>query len=177
MSNAQARALAEEYAEKYNPEHVAPFPYENVLKAHGDLRVYYTSLDDPDVSGAILFKDGKFSILINNAKPTTRQHFTLGHELGHYFLHQKELRSEAGIIDGDDSLDGPKILYRLDNNDAESKRLETEANNFAASLLMPKYLVRKAWDATGGIEECARIFQVSVVAMSVRLTKLGLISE
>ncbi|HEX3568220.1 MAG TPA: ImmA/IrrE family metallo-endopeptidase [Candidatus Saccharimonadales bacterium] len=175
MSYTRVRALAEEYAEKYNPEHVAPFPYENILKAHDDLRIYYTALDDANVSGAILYKDGVFSILINNTKPQTRQHFTLGHELGHYFLHQSELKSESGIIDGDDALDGPKILYRMDN--AESQRLEKEANNFAASLLMPADLVRKAWDATGGVEECARIFQVSVVAMSVRVTKMGLISE
>jgi Zn-dependent peptidase ImmA (M78 family) len=168
------RALAEEYATKYNPDRVSPFPFENVLKAHEDLKIYYTVLED-DVSGVILFKDNEYSILINTDKPSTRQNFTVGHELGHYFLHKEELQHSSGIIDGDDSLDGQKILYRRD--DESNKRLEIEANNFAASLLMPADLVRQAWQATHSVEECARIFSVSVVAMSVRLTKLKLLSE
>jgi Zn-dependent peptidase ImmA (M78 family) len=175
MSLTQVRALAEEYANKYNPENVAPFPYENITDAHKDLRIYFTALEDDNVSGAILFRDDEFSILVNNSKSTARQHFTLAHELGHYFLHQNMLREEQAIVDGEASLDGPKILYRLD--DAEAKQLETEANNFAASLVMPTDLVRRAWEATHSIQECARIFSVSPVAMSVRLTNLGLISE
>ncbi len=175
MKLPQIRALAEEYALKYNPKHLAPFPYENVITEHTDLRVYFTTLDDDAVSGAILFKDGQYNILINNSKPEARQHFTLAHELGHYFLHGEELRGEHAIIDGDDTLDGPRILYRSDDNKAQ--RLEIEANNFAASLIMPADLVRRAWDATHSIQECARIFSVSPVAMSIRLTRLGLVSE
>jgi Zn-dependent peptidase ImmA (M78 family) len=175
MTLAHIRALAEEYATKYNPSDLSPFPFENVLVDHADLKIYYTALDDSKVSGVILWKDGEYSILINNTKPATRQHFTLGHELGHYFLHQDILKDERGIVDGDDALDGPKILYRSD--DDKTTRLEVEANNFAASLIMPANLVRKAWEATLSIEECARIFQVSPIAMTVRLTKLGLVSE
>ncbi|HSD55916.1 MAG TPA: ImmA/IrrE family metallo-endopeptidase [Candidatus Saccharimonadales bacterium] len=174
MSMLHIRALAEEYASKYNPDNVSPFPFENVLKHHEDLKVYYTVLED-DVSGAILYKDTEYSILINTNKPTTRQNFTVGHELGHYFLHKEELQRASAIIDGDDSLDGQKILYRRD--DQSNKRLEIEANNFAASLLMPADLVRRAWQATQNVEDCARIFSVSVVAMSVRLTKLKLLPE
>ena len=171
------RALAEEYAAKYNSEHVSPFPYENILREHTNLRIYYTDLDDDDVSGTILFKDGEFNILINNNKPPTRQHFTLGHELGHYFLHQDLLHVEQGLIDDDANLDGPRILYRSDDEAEKKKRIEIEANNFAASLLMPADLVRQVWRATDSIEKCARIFQVSVVAMSIRLTRMGLIKE
>jgi len=175
MSLTQIRALAEEYATKYNPENVAPFPYENIVTEHEDLRIYFTALDDDNVSGAILFRDDVFNILVNTNKSDARQHFTVAHELAHYFLHQDTLRAEQGIVDGEESLDGPKILYRLD--DAASKHLEIEANNFAASLIMPADLVRRAWDATHSIQESARIFSVSPVAMSIRLTKLGLISE
>lgn len=174
MSMLHIRALAEEYATKYNPDRVSPFPFENVLKQHEDLKIYYTVLEDDD-SGAILFKDGEYSILINTNKPVSRQNFTVGHELGHYFLHKDDIQRASAIIDDDDSLDGHKILYRRD--DESNKRLEIEANNFAASLLMPADLVRQAWQATQSVEECARIFSVSVVAMSVRLTKLKLLSE
>lgn len=174
MSMLHIRALAEEYAAKYNPDHVSPFPFENVTSEHKDLKIYYTALED-NVSGAILFKDDEYSILINTNKPATRQNFTVGHELGHYFMHKEELHKNVVIIDGDDSLDGQKILYRRD--DEANKRLEIEANNFAGSLLMPADLVRQAWQATQSVEECARIFSVSVLAMSVRLTKLKLLPE
>ncbi|HKR82400.1 MAG TPA: ImmA/IrrE family metallo-endopeptidase [Candidatus Saccharimonadales bacterium] len=173
MKLTHVRALAEEYALKFNPKNLAPFPYENVTAEHKDLRVYFTSLDDDEVSGAILYKDGKFNILVNNTKPLQRQHFTVAHEIGHYFLHQDILKGEHAIVDGEDALDGAKILYRNDDN--KTKQLEIEANNFAASLIMPADLVRRAWEATHSIQECARIFSVSVVAMSVRLTNLGLV--
>jgi Zn-dependent peptidase ImmA (M78 family) len=176
---AHIRALAEEYASKYNPARISPFPYEHVMQAHDDLKLYFTELDDPLVSGVILFKDDEFNILINIAKPSTRQNFTVGHELGHYFLHKDILRADQGIIDGDDTLDGSKILYRKDGikDNALVIQVEKEANNFAASLIMPSALVYRVWEATQSIEECARIFTVSVVAMSVRLTELGMISE
>lgn len=167
------RALGEEYARKYNPNRVAPFPYQNVLAEHKDLEIHYADLDDPSLSGATLYKDGAFTIVVNNTKPERRQHFTLCHELGHYFLHKELLRDQKAILDGDTWLDNPNILYRLDT--AQKTQVETEANNFAASLLMPADLVKRGWRVTQNVEELADVFQVSTVAMSVRLTKLGLV--
>lgn len=174
MSIDEISELGERYAREYNPESVAPFPYEHVLQKHPDLTIIYADLEDADVSGVTLLKDGRFTILINSAKPETRQHFSLGHELGHYFLHKNRIREGDNFIDGDESLDSDTFLYRL--NGTENTQLEREANNFAASLLMPSDLVRRAWHVTGGkIEDCAKLFQVSVIAMSVRLTRLGLV--
>lgn len=175
MTIAQIRELAEDYARKYNPDNLAPFPYENVLGAHDDLDVHFVDLEDSSISGATLYKDDHFTILVNTEKPFTRQHFTLGHELGHYFLHQDSLREKRGIVDGDTWMDEPNVLFRVD--DAASAKVEKEASNFAAALLMPEHLVVEAWDATHSIEDCARIFQLSVVAMSIRLIQLGLVSE
>ncbi len=167
------RALAEEYARKYNPSRVAPFPYQNILKEHSDLEIHFADLDDPGLSGATLVKEGTFTIVINNTKPDRRQNFTLGHELGHYFLHKDILQDQKAILDGDAWLDSPNVLYRLDT--ARRTQVETEANNFAASLLMPADLVKHGWSVTTDVQELADIFQVSTVAMSVRLTKLGLV--
>ena len=175
MTLEEIEQLAEQYARKFNPGSIAPFPYENVSAAFPDLDIVYADLEDEDVSGVTLYEDGKFTILINTSKPETRQHFTLGHELGHYFLHQEMLKAENGIVDNDAWLDGPNMLYRAD--DAKKTKLELEANNFAASLLMPGDLLRRAWLAFDSIQECARIFKVSAVAMSIRLTRLGLIKE
>lgn len=175
MNNEEVVRIAERYARKYNPGSIAPFPYENVLAAHPDLDIHYVDLEDDNISGVTLFEDGRYTILVNDTKPDTRQHFTLGHELGHYFLHQDYLREQKGVVDQDAWLDGPNMLFRAD--DIVKTQLEIEANNFAAALLMPEDLVRRAWQAFGSIQECSRIFRVSVIAMSIRLTRLGLVKE
>jgi Zn-dependent peptidase ImmA (M78 family) len=175
MTLEEIEQLAEQYARRFNPGSIAPFPYENVSAAFADLEIVYADLEDDVVSGVTLYEDGIFTILINTTKPETRQHFTLGHELGHYFLHKDYLKSQNGIVDNDTYLDGPNMLYRAD--DIEKTQIEIEANNFAAALLMPEDLLRRAWQAFGSIQECARIFRVSAIAMSIRLTRLGLIKE
>jgi len=174
MTIEEIRTRAEEVAAKYNPQHVAPFPYENILDDREDLKIYFTELDDDLISGATLYENDEFTVLINSSKPGTRQHFSLGHELGHCFLHADILREEKAIIDSDDALAGPRILYRQEH--ASDEQLEREANAFAATLLMPAGLVRDGWAAVADIEKLAQIFQVSVVAMSIRLTELGLVS-
>lgn len=173
MTLAQVRTLAEEYARQFNPDAVAPFPHQHIEDKFDDLEIYFAELEDDEVSGATLYKDEKFIIIINIKNHPTRQHYTLGHELGHYVLHKEILQKEKGIMDGEDVLDG-NVLYRLDN--ATTQRIETEANAFAASLLMPSHLVYKAWAATSSIQKTARIFKVSPVAMSIRLAELGLVS-
>lgn len=176
MTYAEINDLAEKYATIYNPDNLTPFPYENITKSHEDLDILYLDPDDDNVSGVILYEESanKFSILINATKHLNRQHFTLAHELGHYFLHPEILKQEKGFIDSDSSLDTTNILYRLDN--AVQNRYETEANHFAASLLMPSSLVHDAWEVVNDIEECAKLFKVSTIAMTIRLTELELVS-
>ncbi|MDD3506613.1 MAG: ImmA/IrrE family metallo-endopeptidase, partial [Sulfurimonas sp.] len=52
---------------------------------------------------------------------------------------------------------------------------EFEADNFAASLLMPKEISIKVWKKTRDIDDFADAMQVSKVAASIRLRNLGLI--
>jgi Zn-dependent peptidase ImmA (M78 family) len=173
MKLTYARALAEELSAKYNPGRIAPFPYEHILQDRPDLEVYFTDLDDREVSGVSFCKAGKTTIIVNADKPLVRQNFTLGHELGHYFLHNDILQTEEGIIDGDGAIDGIKSLYRL--AESGNDEIEVQANSFAASLLMPADLVREGWQKVGDVRRLAQIFQVSTIAMSVRLTQLGLV--
>lgn len=173
----EASNKAEEVARTYNPEGFFPFPYENIQKDKKNLNIFFAEIDDNEVSGVILYNEekGKFNVLINKNKPSTRQHFTVAHELGHYFLHSDIIKSEKIIVDKDNYLDGSQMLYRLDG--AKRSRIETEANNFAASLIMPEMSVRRAWDVVESVEECAEIFKVSVVAMSIRLERLKLLNN
>jgi Zn-dependent peptidase ImmA (M78 family) len=166
---------AEEIAKKYNPTGLSPFPFENIVRDKGDLFLYETDVLKEQTSGAIFYDQDKkkFVIAINQSKPKTRKYFTTAHELGHYFLHQEIIKREDVLIDGENTLDGTNILYRLD--EPEKSKIETEANNFAASLIMPSELVEKAWNTFHSVEECANIFNVSVAAMSIRLERLGLV--
>lgn len=171
IQNAQRRA--EEIIEKYNPEGLSPFPFEKIEEDRRDLSIVLISLSS-NLSGVIEFNKDKneFTIFVNIDKSKTRQYFTIAHELGHYFLHQDTIRKEEIIIDSENS-SGNRELFRLDVY--KYTKIETEANNFAASLIMPTDLVKKAWKIFENVEECAKVFNVSVSAMSVRLEKLNLI--
>lgn len=166
---------AEEIACQYNPEGLSPFPFDNIQKDKKDLKIYISEKLAENVSGVIMFvpEESFFAILVNKNKSNTRQHFTVAHELGHYFLHQAEIKEEI-FVDEENVLDRAGMLFRRDS--AVSTRLETEANNFAASLIMPTDLVKKAWADLQKVEDCAQLFQVSIEAMSIRLSRLGLLN-
>lgn len=166
---------AEKIANKYNPEGLSPFPFDKIQEDKKDLNIYLTDDMKPGVSGIIYFdkNDKTFNIFINKSKSEARIQFTIAHELGHYFLHSEEIKSKKAIVDGDELLDGNRMLYSLDV--AETSRIEIEANNFAAILIMPERFVKSAWSKLQSVEECAKVFNVSVSIMSIRLEKLNLI--
>lgn len=173
MSIEDIKVRAEELVRQYNPDGLSPFPFGNILKDKQDLKIFIAELPD-NISGVIMFETEKtsFSIYINKNKSNTRQYFTIAHELGHYFLHQQEVKDES-FVDGENVLDRDGMLYRRDA--AASTKLEIEANNFAASLVMPSELVKKAWNKLRDVDDCAHLFSVSVDAMGVRLRRLGLL--
>ncbi len=168
---------ADAIREKYNPDGLSPFPHEKIIEDHPELKISFFDMEEDNVSGAILFNIERkiFHIFINSLKPKSRQHFTLAHELGHFFLHKESIKTEEIMIDGEKSLDGGKILFLLDEE--KSTCLEIEANHFATNLIMPASLVVEAWERLKKIEDCAEVFNVSVIAMTMRLEKLGLIKE
>lgn len=176
MTIIEINKKAEEIAEKYNSNSLSPFPYETITSDKKDLHIFLTDKLNEKISGAIIFDEGAFTILINKTKPQTRQNFTIAHELGHYFLHQEELKNEhKGIlIDEEYSLDGTTNILLREDQPITRTRIEIEANNFAASLLMPEKVVRRVWESIKDIRECASIFNVSISAMSIRLERLGL---
>lgn len=167
---------AETIAKNYNSERLAPFPFKEIEKKHPDLKIYLSDMED-EISGAILYdkKKDEFKVTINQNKSKTRQYFTIAHELGHYFLHGEKIRKDGYLVDNDQSLSDEIILYRLDSR--VDTQVEFEANQFAATLIMPEEVVRKAWKIIQNVEECARLFQVSVSAMSIRLENLNLITH
>jgi IrrE N-terminal-like domain len=98
---------------------------------------------------------GGFVIFVNEDHHIHRQRFTVAHEIGHFMLHRD--RAEEGIQDDE--------FYR-----ALAGPLETQANQFAADLLMPWPLLKRLQDGgTTTVDDLARALAVSKQAMAYRL--------
>ena len=125
------------------------------------------AVDAPDGCSAIDPVGGSAYVLINSDKPRVRRRFTIAHELGHLAL--GHLKAGDMVLDG--HLGG-------------DSRQETEANAFAAGLLMPREGVQGAVDrltvrlgrGAGTLEQVvwlAESFGVSEEAATYRLVNLG----
>lgn len=132
-----------------------------------------------ELSGILIKENDRTVIGVNSSHPTTRQRFTIAHELGHLTLdHKGEL-----FVDQTVKLQGTVI--RRDGVSSQAvDRFEIEANRFAAELLMPESLIvaavrerqEKHTDCPSSVlvDDLAREFQVSSQAMEYRLTNLGI---
>lgn len=144
----------------------APVDVEGLANALG-IDVRYSFLEK-GISGMLeRLKDGSgYCITINASDPPTRQRFTIAHELGHYIFH----RNLVGDGVDDDRIYRSTEVGRY-HNTAIGPAQETEANAFAANLLMPHTLIKQERAELGGdnVAELARRFGVSEQAMSIRL--------
>lgn len=129
-----------------------------VAKAMG-LDVYSMKLAE-GISGVLTrSKDTQsgFVIYVNQAEPAYRQRFTAAHEIGHYILHRESI--------GESVQDN----YMLRAAGMSSSQ-ETQANQYAADLLMPYELINRATQmGFNTVDALAEQFQVSKVAMAIRL--------
>lgn len=127
-----------------------------------------------DLSGALIRKGNSSVIAINKNHSATRQAFSLAHELGHYSCNHK----------GDVFVDKVSINRRDAMSSLAVDNQEIEANQFAASLLMPKFFLMPSFFAVTSreknrskiISKLAIKFAVSKKAMEYRLVNLALIS-
>jgi Zn-dependent peptidase ImmA (M78 family) len=121
--------------------------------------------------GMLVWEHPRFYIHLNSAKGNTitsgRGRFTLAHELGHYFItsHREGLKSGSIPPHGSNS-----SLIHTD-------KLESEADNFSANLLMPRERLRRL---TAGrkfsleiIKDIAKVFDVSLTAALIRFANVG----
>lgn len=115
-------------------------------------------------------KDGEnsFQIIVSSLQNEQRKKFTVAHELGHLFLHMG-FRTNKEIWDKQDN-----NVYRRFG----STEQEYQANEFAASLLMPKDLFKQVIDQNSignsvDITKVANFFNVSIAAATNRGFFLG----
>lgn len=135
-----------------------PVNLAKILK-HFELSLEQAKFQQYAVGGAF-DREKKIIYLAVDENPI-RQAFTVAHELGHLILHKKR----------------QDIFFRHQVKDfnGDSKEDEKEANWFAASLLMPKEVVTKAWEKYKSIELIAQYFGVSKQAAYWRLKNLELL--
>ncbi|HOJ92360.1 MAG TPA: ImmA/IrrE family metallo-endopeptidase [Dictyoglomaceae bacterium] len=103
----------------------------------------------PEKVSGLLYLSPKIQVIIvNREHPRVRQRFTVAHELGHFFLHQKN----------------PVYTEYLDK---EEDTFEYEANTFAGNLLLPDFMLKKYIYLP--LEKIADIFFVSKSTVEHRL--------
>lgn len=128
------------------------------------IKVYDAWLD-PEVSGELeRTVDGNYQINVNADDPITRQRFTIAHEIGHYIYHRSLVGS--GVDDNRAYRSTKQGRYF---NTRIGPREETEANRFAASVLMPNHLIEDLRRLGLDRAEMAKRLQVSEHALAIRL--------
>lgn len=135
--------------------HAPPVDVDAIARRLGTI-VHY--VESPGWSGAVSSSDVRAEIWINQDESRVRQRFTLAHEIGHLLLHPLQ------------------VAYRDTSFTNVTNPNERQANQFAAELLMPAWMMRTALNSTGGyLWRMARLFDVSEQAMEFRLKNLGLL--
>jgi hypothetical protein len=151
-------------------EHIADSCFGLYVRDMGDLSAApgVPSLEaGQSLSGLLL--PGMGEIWVNAAEARdwpARRRFTISHELGHWCLHRGSGAVWCRSSTVDPAEGPPRRAYPPE---------ESEANEFAAALLMPAHLVRRHYerlrrgDPQGCFEQLCSIFGASGAAMSRRL--------
>jgi Zn-dependent peptidase ImmA (M78 family) len=140
-------------------------PFE-VATAHGIVCQEKPSLD-PGVSGCLMKVGDVFGIIYSSRFASSGfKRFTVGHELGHYFL---DRHVQALFASGNQ-------LHTSESGFTSSNQCEREADQFAAALLMPEPLFRplcaKAGEGLRAVESLAGLCGVSLTATAIRYALL-----
>lgn len=118
------------------------------------VRVFSLPIADREVDALALWREDRPFVFLNTARSAERMRFDLAHELGHLVLHRQ-------------------VTQR-------SREIEQQANDFAASFLMPAdavYMQVVGDLRFDDIFTLKRYWNVSAVAMLHRLSSLSIISE
>lgn len=168
-----ARAAAEKLVDRLGIR-VAPVDVEQVASAL-HLRIVLEDLGD-EVSGLLVSRGRSAGIAVKRGDAPVRRRFTIAHEIGHFVLGHHLRRKE--LVHADQHHD---VIYRSQRASQGLDPLEVQANQFAASLLMPARLVREQLEGLrkpmqeADVTALAREFKVSEQAMTIRLTTLSLL--
>jgi len=152
----------------------APIDVETIAEKMG-ADIQFSDLED-DLSGFLVIKNKKKTIVVNENHHPRRQRFTIAHEIGHLSLHIKS--NEDSLF-----MEKKKVYNRNLKSSTGIDSKEIEANRFAASLLLPEKMVKEyikeeteyfeeSGDDDNLIVSLSRKFNVSQTAVTHRLSSL-----
>ena len=128
---------------------------------------------DQGLSGLLLPARGEIWVNAAEAREwPVRRRFTIGHELGHWCMHRADgaVWCRSATVDPPNGADRPaRRAYPPE---------ESEANEFAAALLMPAHLIERHYARLRerapdtAFSELCRLFGTSGAAMSRRLRRV-----
>jgi len=151
-----ARKIVNDYF-KNNPPIELPIPVEKLATYNG-FEIF--ELDSLGANQRAIFYNSKIEnrklIGINKDYHINNKRFSIGHELGHYFLgHPPE----------------------FDCTEDEIKVYNQEADEFSGELLLPLDLLKEKIKEIKNIKELATIFQVSEQALFIKIQNQGLLKH
>lgn len=148
----EAALLLAEYGRENGIVTAPPVPIDEIVEEHLkvaiEIRDLRTEFPEGDVLGAIYFNEKRIAIdqsLVPEDFPAMRgrYRFTLAHELAHWRLHRHLYLRPAREQDLLPTIsDRPDHLLKR-SSFADPK--EVQANRLAASLLMPREMVKRVW--------------------------------
>lgn len=161
--------LAEIVADEYCPK--GRVDAEAVTRAVG-LTLSYGPYQDY-FDGLLEHKSGRFHIYCNLDRVehanSGRAHFTIAHELGHYFIDEHRNALAAGVAPAHPSFCEHESGYLV----------EKEADYFASNLLMPERRFREASKkkqvGLGSILTLTKIFGTSITSTALRYTRMDIV--
>lgn len=159
--------------EVYSPD----LDMELIFKSIG-IGISYLKLD---TRAALIAKDesGRFQIsaVLNDERwGRFEQKVTLAHLLGHYLLHVEPsiARGELNRIGFKEDISPiERFSLNLAGNGKDTDRREVEADQFAASLLLPQAFIKRASEKISEKDKLAAFFGVPVQLLNYRLQRLG----
>lgn len=150
-----------------------PVPVDRIARSLG-ARLRYSPLDE-ELSGFVFINNGVPIIGVNSLHHPNRQRFTVAHEIAHLQLHPEFITTTVHV----DKQFAESVLKRDTSSSSGTERLEVEANQFAAALLMPGFILdelieQSPIDIEDGstMEAWAKDFVVSRAALQYRIRNL-----
>jgi Zn-dependent peptidase ImmA (M78 family) len=161
----QARVRAQAILDMF---HVRRPPVDVVRIADGlGFEVHDFAFPDESTSAVLIIDDDVRGIGVSETFAPTRKRFSIAHELGHYLL------GHGDFADSKKTFEDGTYNYLDPQN-----RQESEANEFAAELLMPeKFLGRDVAEMGLDARALAKRYQVSEQALWIQLISLHLASK
>lgn len=111
-----------------------------------------------DLCGMLLIEEEETTLVYNINQPRERRNFTIGHELGHFFLHKGK---------SDQFADRSKSI-----TDNAIEKFEMQANAFSAYLIMPEEVILYFLNEFLNFFQIKRKLNVSKEALYWRLVNL-----